>query len=129
MTILGLDHLVLTVQSIQNTVLFYQKALGMSAETFGNGRTALKFGNQKINLHEAGREFEPKATAPVPGSQDFCLVVDQLSEHILRLNRQDIDIIEGPVEKIGAIGILKSVYFRDPDGNLVELGEYQRDAP
>ena len=97
----------------------------MRSETFGNDRAALKFGNQKFNLHEVGREFEPKAEAPVPGSQDFCLIVDRLSDYITRLKENNIEIVEGPVMKIGAIGILKSIYVRDPDGNLVELSEYQ----
>ena len=125
MTIQGLDHLVLTVRSIEKTISFYCDVLGLTAETFNNGRMALKFGSQKFNLHEVGREFEPKAAAPVPGSQDFCLVVELLSDYIKRLKKNGISIIEGPVEKVGALGILNSVYIRDPDGNLIELGEYQ----
>ena len=124
MTIQRLDHLVLTVRSIDKTISFYSDVLGLTAEILNNGRMALRFGSQKFNLHEIGGEFEPKAAAPVPGSQDFCLIVELLSDYIKRLEKNGISIIEGPVEKVGALGILNSVYFGDPDGNLIELGEY-----
>lgn len=124
--VVALDHFVLTVASIGRTVEFYQTVLGISHEVFGGGRRALTFGNQKINLHESGREFTPRAKVPKPGSGDFCLLVDNLNDAITALNRHGIEIIEGPVEKTGAAGRLLSVYIRDPDENLVELSEVQR---
>lgn len=120
----GLDHLVLTVDSIERSVAFYTQVLGMGRETFAGGRTALTFGSQKINLHEAGREFEPKAERATPGSGDLCFVVGSLSEARSRLERHGIDVIEGPVARTGACGPITSVYCRDPDGNLIELAEY-----
>lgn len=125
MRITGLDHLVLTVADIEATCTFYEQVLGMTREVFAGGRTALKFGSQKFNLHEAGREFEPKAKRPVPGSEDFCLIVDDVEVAEARLKEMGIEIVEGPIGKIGAQGALLSVYCRDPDGNLVELSEYQ----
>lgn len=120
-----LDHLVLTVADIGSTVAFYTRALGMRVETFGAGRTALKFGAQKINLHEAGREFEPKAARPAPGSADLCFVVatplDEAAAHLAKLG---IAIVEGPVARTGATGPIRSIYVRDPDGNLIELSTY-----
>ena len=125
MTITGLDHLVLTVASIERSCAFYEKALGMQRETFAGGRTALKFGAQKINLHEAGKEFEPRAIHPAPGSGDLCFVVDDVHGARNRLEEEGIEIIEGPVARTGAMGALLSVYCRDPDGNLIELSQYQ----
>jgi catechol 2,3-dioxygenase-like lactoylglutathione lyase family enzyme len=125
MTITRLDHLVLTVASIERTCAFYEKVLGMTRETFAGGRTALKFGQQKINLHEAGKEFEPKAVHPTPGSGDLCFVVEDVHAAQKRLEDADIEIIEGPVARTGAVGELLSLYCRDPDGNLIELSQYQ----
>ena len=125
MTVTGLDHLVLTVASIERTCRFYVKALGMHRETFAGGRTALKFGTQKINLHEAGKEFEPKAVHPTPGSGDLCFVVQNLEEAKLRLDAEGIEIIEGPAPRTGAMGQILSIYCRDPDGNLIELSQYK----
>lgn len=125
MTITGLDHLVLTVASIERTCAFYEKGLGFERETFAGGRTALKFGSQKINLHEAGNEFEPKAIHPTPGSGDLCFVVDDVHAAQKRLEQEGVEIIEGPVMRTGAAGELLSVYCRDPDGNLLELSQYQ----
>lgn len=125
MTITGLDHLVLTVASIERTCAFYQSVLGMEREIFAGGRTALKFGSQKINLHEAGREFEPKAVYPTPGSCDLCFVVDDVHAAKKRLEEEGIEIIEGLVGRTGAMGAIVSVYCRDPDGNLIELSQYQ----
>ncbi len=125
MTITGLDHLVLTVASIERTCAFYEKGLGIVRETFAGGRTALKFGSQKINLHEAGNEFEPKAVHPTPGSGDLCFVVDDVHAAQKRLEKEGVEIIEGPVMRTGAAGELLSVYCRDPDGNLLELSQYQ----
>lgn len=118
-----LDHLVLTVVSIEATVAFYTDVLGMERVAFGpDGRTALAFGNQKINLHEAGREFEPKAARPTPGSGDLCFILaGTLEEAETRLKAQGIAIEAGPVPRTGASGPLRSIYVRDPDGNLVEL--------
>lgn len=122
MNVRALDHLVLTVSSIEATCAFYTRALGMTVETFAEGRKALKFGSQKINLHQAGSEFEPKADRPVPGSGDLCFLTDTpLAEVTDHLGSLDIPILEGPVARTGATGPLMSVYFRDPDGNLIEV--------
>ena len=121
--IASLDHLVLTVRDLAATCAFY-KALGMEVRSFAGGRTALHFGKQKINLHEAGREFEPKAAMPTPGSADLCfLLAGPLDAAIARLKQAGIAIVEGPVERTGARGPIRSVYCRDPDGNLIELSE------
>jgi catechol 2,3-dioxygenase-like lactoylglutathione lyase family enzyme len=117
-----LDHLVLTVRDLGATVRFYVDGLGMRLEEFGEGRQALHFGAQKINLHLAGREFEPKATLPTPGSADLCLLTDRpLAEIGARLASLGCPIIEGPVERTGATGPIVSIYTRDPDGNLIEI--------
>jgi catechol 2,3-dioxygenase-like lactoylglutathione lyase family enzyme len=126
MRVVALDHLVLTVRSIEATCSFYTNVLGMSIVTFAEGRKALACGSQKINLHEQGREFEPKAGQPTPGSADFCLITDSpLQEVIDYLNAQSVCIIQGPVPRTGALGSMQSVYFRDPDGNLVEVSVYE----
>ena len=120
-----IDHVVLTVQSIDATCAFYARVLGMRPMTFGGSRRALAFGRQKFNLHEAGREFEPKAARPAPGSIDLCLITaTPLADVIAHLQRCNVDIIEGPVAKTGATGPIRSVYFRDPDGNLIEVSNY-----
>ena len=125
MKINRLDHLVLTVTDLQRTCDFYQQILGMEVITFGNGRKALTFGNQKINLHEKGNEFEPKAQFPVPGSADLCFIADTPVEDVYReLEEQHIIIIEGIVDRTGATGKIRSVYFRDPDNNLIEVSNY-----
>jgi catechol 2,3-dioxygenase-like lactoylglutathione lyase family enzyme len=125
MRVLGMDHLVLTVSSIERTTAFYRDVLGMRAEMFEDGRWALHFGEQKFNLHQAGHEFEPKAAAPVPGSVDICLVVaTPIDEVVAELRDRGVPIIEGPVERTGARGRIRSVYLRDPDDNLVELANY-----
>ena len=117
-----LDHLVLTVADIGRTRDFYERVLGMDPVVFGEGRHALAFGAQKINLHEAGREFEPKAAAPIPGSADLCFLTDSsVAEVIEHLEANSVEIIEGPVRRTGATGPITSVYFRDPDGNLLEV--------
>jgi catechol 2,3-dioxygenase-like lactoylglutathione lyase family enzyme len=121
-----LDHLVLTVADIDATTDFYTRVLGMKAVTFGAGRTALAFGQSKINLHQAGHEFEPKAYRPTPGSADLCLITtDSLDRVIEELVRHDVPIEEGPVERTGATGPILSVYFRDPDRNLIEVSTYR----
>jgi catechol 2,3-dioxygenase-like lactoylglutathione lyase family enzyme len=117
-----LDHLVLTVRDIDRSVAFYRDVLGMQPITFGGGRTALTFGQSKINLHEAGKEFEPKARHPVAGSADICLITsDRLEDVRAELDAHGVAVEEGPVERTGAVGRLLSVYVRDPDGNLVEI--------
>lgn len=120
-----LDHIVLTVASIERTCAFYGDVLGMAVVRFDGGRTALRFGRQKINLHLAGHEFEPKAERPVPGSGDLCLILEgTLEEAVAQLAAHDVPIEEGPVPREGATGAMRSVYVRDPDGNLVELAVY-----
>jgi catechol 2,3-dioxygenase-like lactoylglutathione lyase family enzyme len=122
-----LDHLVLTVASIDATVEFYTRVLGMDVVRFGAGRTALRFGTSKINLHEAGREFEPKAHRPTPGSADLCLIVaEDLADVMAELTAHSIAIEAGPVERTGATGSIVSCYLRDPDQNLIELSNYRR---
>lgn len=125
MRVTRLDHLVLTVKDIAVSVEFYQTVLGMKKVVFGHQRIALSFGDQKINLHQAGAEFEPKAAAATPGSADLCFVVSHnIEEVIAHLNALQIEIIEGPVLRTGATGRINSVYIRDPDCNLLELSEY-----
>jgi catechol 2,3-dioxygenase-like lactoylglutathione lyase family enzyme len=125
MRVASLDHLVLTVRSIAATAAFYERVLGMQIITFGESRTALEFGEQKINLHEVGQEFEPKAERPTPGSADLCFVaalpLDEVIEH---LKIQNVPLVAAPVARTGAKGPMRSVYFRDPDGNLIEVSEY-----
>jgi len=125
MRIERLDHLVLTVRDIAATCDFYSKVLGMEVVTFGAGRKALAFGRQKFNLHEAGREFEPKADRPTPGSADLCLIADgPLNDVIDHLRACGVPLLEGPVKRTGALGPITSVYFRDPDQNLIEVSTY-----
>ena len=120
--ITGLDHLVLTVADLDATLRFYRDGLGMRHATFGEGRSALHFGDHKINLHVAGREFEPKALRPAPGSADLCFLTDRpLTEVSARLEAIGHQAILGPVERAGAVGPLLSIYARDPDGNLIEI--------
>lgn len=120
-----LDHAVLTVRDVDATCRFYERVLGMRVVTFGEGRTALCFGRQKFNLHQAGREFEPKAAAPTPGSADFCLITTTSMTGVLaHLEACGVDVLEGPVDRTGASGPIRSVYFRDPDDNLVEVSVY-----
>ena len=120
-----IDHLVLTVKSIEKTAEFYVNVLGMEKEIFANNRVALKFGNQKINLHEVGKEFEPKATKPTSGSVDVCFITSMLlSEAMAHVQSCGVEIIEGPVGRTGAMGRINSFYFRDLDGNLIEISNY-----
>jgi catechol 2,3-dioxygenase-like lactoylglutathione lyase family enzyme len=117
-----LDHLVLTVRDLEATTDFYQRALGMRRETFGAGRVALHFGRQKINLHQAGGEFDPKAVRPTPGSADLCFITETPIEAVqAHLEACGIAIEEGPVARTGAQGPIVSLYLRDPDGNLIEV--------
>ena len=120
----SLDHLVLTVTDIDATCAFYEKALGMAVIRFGAGRMALTFGQQKINLHQAGKEFEPKADIPTPGALDLCFIADRSHEKVIeKLTNECWPIIEGPVVRTGAIQKINSVYVRDPDQNLIEISE------
>lgn len=122
MQIDSLDHLVLTVADLEATCAFYQRVLGMEVVTFGAGRKALAFGAQKINLHQAGREFEPKAQRPTPGSADLCFLTSvPLAQVQTHLAASSVAITEGPVQRTGAQGPILSVYFRDPDQNLIEV--------
>ena len=120
-----LDHLVLTVRDIDATIEFYSRVLGMEPVTFAGGRRALAFGKQKINLHQAGKEYQPQAHRPVAGSGDLCLIsAVPLATVIAHLKASGVEILDGPVERTGALGPMQSVYFRDPDLNLIEISEY-----
>ncbi len=125
MKISHLDHLVLTVANIEITCQFYRSILNFEVITFGENRKALKFGNQKINLHQVGKEFEPKAFQPTAGSADLCFIaetpLEKVIEHLQQLN---IEIIEGPIERTGAMGKILSIYICDPDQNLIEISNY-----
>lgn len=124
MKISRIDHLVLTVKDIETTVRFYQIILGMEKLNF-KGRIALGFQQQKINLHEQGREFEPRAYLPTPGSADICLITETpLAEAMQHVQDHGVEIIEGPVSRTGATGEIESFYFRDPDLNLIEVSNY-----
>jgi catechol 2,3-dioxygenase-like lactoylglutathione lyase family enzyme len=120
--LLQLDHLVLTVNDIQASCDFYATILGMEVVTFGDNRKALRFGAQKINLHQAGQEFEPKAAAPTPGSADLCFLTETpLDDIILQLGNYGLRVEQGPVLRTGATGPIISIYIRDPDHNLIEI--------
>jgi len=120
-----IDHLVLTVADIERTVEFYRRVLGMQRIEFAGGRVALRCGDQKINLHQSGKEFEPKAHRVMPGSADLCLIVDTpVADAIDQLRAHGVEVIDGPVERSGARGPIVSAYFRDPDGNLLEVSNY-----
>ncbi len=130
MKIDALDHLVLTVQSIEATCAFYQRVLGMQVIHFGSGRTALQFGRQKLNLHETGKEFEPKAVRPTTGSADLCFLTSlHLEEVISHIHACGVTVEEGPVHRTGAMGPIRSIYIRDPDGNLLEIANSLVAAP
>lgn len=125
MNIERLDHFVLTVVDIQRTVEFYTSILGMQAKTFGDGRFALHYGQQKINLHLKGHEIEPKAQHVVCGSADLCFITSTPIHDVLsELQEKRVDIIDGIVPRTGALGPIQSIYFRDPDGNLIEVSSY-----
>jgi catechol 2,3-dioxygenase-like lactoylglutathione lyase family enzyme len=122
MKIIAMDHLVLTVRDLEKTCAFYTKTLGMEHRISGAARHSLHFGRAKINLHQQGNEFQPHAMAPTPGSADLCFItevpIEQVIAHLRQLN---VELIEGPVKRTGATGDLLSIYFRDPDGNLLEI--------
>ncbi|WP_320109463.1 VOC family protein [Alkalimarinus alittae] len=120
-----IDHLVLTVRDIEQSINFYERVMGMNKVIFGQGRIALSFGNQKINLHQLGNEFEPKASNVSVGSADLCFIIAtsvlEVEEH---LKTCGVPVIEGPVSRTGAMGKIESIYFQDPDGNLIEVSNY-----
>jgi catechol 2,3-dioxygenase-like lactoylglutathione lyase family enzyme len=119
-----LDHLVLTTRDPERCIAFYTRVLGMRLETFGAGRMAFRFGDQKINLHVSGKEFDPKADRPTPGSLDLCFIASvPLAEVIGRFAESGVPVIEGPVRRTGAAFPLTSIYVRDPDLNLIEIAE------
>ena len=122
MNVTGIDHFVLTVEDVEASCRFYQK-LGGEVVTFGDDRTAIHFGEQKINLHPTDADVDPVAAEPTVGGGDFCLLTETPTEEVQRqLDEQDIELVEGPVDRTGAVGPITSVYVRDPDGSLVEIG-------
>ena len=122
----SIDHIVMTCGSIEKTIAFYTSALGMKVHRFGQGRYALRFGEQKINLHQAGKEFEPKARVPTPGSVNICFITETPIDEVKnQLESNGINILVGPIEKSGALGKINSIYFQDPDKNLIEVSNYQ----
>jgi catechol 2,3-dioxygenase-like lactoylglutathione lyase family enzyme len=126
MKINSIDHLVLTVKDIETSCIFYTTVLGMEEVSFGQGRKAVVFGDQKINFHLAGKELEPRALDPTPGSGDLCFITEiPLSKVISHLQSCGVEIIEGPVKRSGATGPITSVYIRDPDQNLIEIAKYE----
>lgn len=121
-----IDHIVVTAWDVDRTIEFYQRVLGMEAITFAGGRRGLAFGRQKINLHQAGREFEPKALKPAPGAIDLCFISPTpLAEVVEHIRSCGVAVVEGPVPRTGALGPMQSVYIRDPDGNLIEISNYE----
>ncbi|MGL5758477.1 VOC family protein [Plesiomonas sp.] len=125
MKISHIDHIVLTVADIPTSVNFYEKVLGMNTVSFGNGRVALTFGNQKINLHQCGNELEPKAKNAISGSADLCFIIEGIFfEAMEHVKKQGVVIIEGPIQRTGAQGLITSFYLRDPDENLIEISKY-----
>ena len=125
MQIESLDHLVLTVADVEASAAFFQRILGMRRIEFGGGRVALQFGQQKINLHPAAAPFQPHSARPTPGRADLCFVTEvELSNWIAHLNACVVRLEDGPVRRTGALGAMTSIYFRDPDGNLIEIARY-----
>jgi len=120
-----IDHLVLTTRELDKCVYFYTKILGMELVSLGDGRKALTFGSQKINIHQYGHDIEPKAHLPVPGSLDICLISDKIISEVKNiLEKHSVDIEIGPVKRTGAHGDIESLYVRDPDLNLIEISNY-----
>lgn len=126
LSVTGIDHLVLYATDVDRTCEFYADTLGVATvETFAGDRIALSFGETKLNLHQAGDEYDPHAADPAPGSADFCLVVDEpMSTVVDRIESAGVEVLEGPGQRTGARGQMESVYVRDPDGNLVEFAHY-----
>jgi len=124
-TIDRIDHMVLTVADIDATCDFYGRVLGMRKVVFAGGRVALSFGRQKINLHPAKRPYDPRAKVALPGTGDLCLITNTpVAEVVAHLKAEGVPILQGPVPKTGATGPITSVYFRDPDDNLIEVSNY-----
>ena len=124
-TVDRIDHVVLTCADIEATADWYERVLGMERDEFGEGRVAMRFGSQKLNLHHQGEEHSPHATVPRAGSADLCFVTALGAEEVVaHLKKQGVAIVEGPANKIGALGMIRSVYCRDPDGNLIEISTY-----
>jgi catechol 2,3-dioxygenase-like lactoylglutathione lyase family enzyme len=124
MRVSSLDHLVLTVADIERTASFYERVLGMERVSYDAGRHALRFGSQKLNLHQLGHELTPRAAHAVAGSADVCFLLEgSLEEAIAHLRAEHVTIEHGPVVRPGARGPIRSVYFRDPDNNLIEVCE------
>jgi catechol 2,3-dioxygenase-like lactoylglutathione lyase family enzyme len=122
----GIDHFVLTVRSREATLSFYERTLGMTRQVEEGRPASLLFGDQKINIHEVGHTFEPKAVRPTPGAGDFCLITSRsLDEMRAHIERCGVRIELGPVKRHGARGAMTSLYFRDPDNNLVEVSRYE----
>ena len=126
MEVTGIDHIVLYATDIDRTCAFYGDLLGVATvEEFDGGRVALSFGTTKLNIHPAGEEYVPHAAEPTPGAADFCLLVDEPIETVeRRIENAGVEIVEGPIRKVGAHGPMRSVYVHDPDGNLVEFAHY-----
>ncbi len=125
MQVESLDHLVLTVADVEASAVFYGRILGMRRVDFGAHRVAVEFGCQKINLHPAAAPFLPHAATPLPGSADLCFVTKAaLGEWIAHLAACNVVLEDGPVARTGALGPMNSIYFRDPDGNLIEIARY-----
>ena len=121
----SIDHILCTVKDVDATCEFYQWVLGMEIATFGEGPKALSFGQQKINLHQYGQEFEPKAASPAPGTQDNCLITHMpIKEAAKHITGCGVEIEGGPIRRTGAAGPIMSIYFRDPDDNLIEVSNY-----
>ncbi|XP_060072324.1 glyoxalase domain-containing protein 5-like [Ylistrum balloti] len=128
-TVKRLDHFVITVKDVDATCEFYSRVLGMEVSTFKGGRKALNFGQQKINIHEHKKEFEPKANLPTPGSADVCFITQETLDNVIQhLKDCKVTMLEGPVERTGAVGPIMSVYFRDPDNNLIEVSNYLKES-
>ena len=121
-----LDHLVLTVRDVEATCAFYERVLGMRRQSFAKGRLALHFGDQKINLHPYPSPIDPKAAVAEPGSADLCFITDEPIDRVCdHLRSKAMEIEVGPKTTAGALGPMTSVYIRDPDGNLIEIANYQ----
>ncbi len=121
-----IDHFVITAGDLEATARFYARVLGMEIVRYGAGRTALHFGRQKINLHQQGAEAQPNAPAAAPGAADICFIAEGPFESVLaHLAAEQIETVYGPIEQQGALGAMDSIYFRDPDGNLVEVAVYR----
>ena len=120
-----LDHLVLTVEDVEASCAFYTRIFDIKEVTFGNERKAVVFGDQKINFHQQGRELEPKALHPTPGSGDLCFITtDSLADVVRHIRDCEVEILEGPIKRTGALGSMMSIYIRDPDQNLIEVATY-----